>query len=111
MAGVSSRNATVSFTLTASAFDNQRFTPMIKPYDHCYYCRSPLDGNNPMTGRKTREHKQPLSRGGANDSSNVVWACYQCNQTKGDMTELEFRAWISIGRPNKREYLRAIGRR
>jgi 5-methylcytosine-specific restriction endonuclease McrA len=84
-------------------------TIVLAPYDHCYYCRAPLDGNNPQTGRKTLDHKQPKSRGGTDDPANVVPCCYLCNHTKGHMNEIEFKTWISIGRPNKREYLKALG--
>lgn len=75
--------------------------------ENCHYCGAPF-GGDPQRA-KTRDHKQPLSRGGANSPDNIVAACYLCNHTKGNMTDLEFRAWISIGRPNKRDYLKAIG--
>lgn len=37
----------------------------------------------------TRDHVQPLSRGGANEWSNVVTACSTCNWRKADRTPSE----------------------
>jgi hypothetical protein len=75
---------------------------------HCHYCRRPLGQDGPE-GTKTRDHKQPLSRGGSNHASNIVACCDKCNQTKGHMTEAEFFGWIARGRPNKFSYMREIG--
>lgn len=66
-----------------------------------------MDGGSPQQ-MATREHKIPKSRGGG-DGVNVVWACYQCNETKGNMTDAEFLNWITLGRPNKVKYMRSIG--
>lgn len=74
----------------------------------CYYCRRPMYANDPQ-GMPTNDHRLPISRGGAKTGPNVVWCCYQCNQTKADMTEDEFREWIRRGRPKKTAYLREIG--
>ena len=50
----------------------------------CYYCGEPL-------GRSYHvDHKQPLSRGGSNDRSNLCCACPSCNLRKHDATESEF---------------------
>jgi 5-methylcytosine-specific restriction endonuclease McrA len=37
------------------------------------------------------EHLQPLSKGGFHRIENVVPACQECNQRKGDLTLEEFR--------------------
>lgn len=66
-----------------------------------------MDGGSPQQ-MATREHKIPKSRGGG-DGVNVVWACYQCNETKGNMTDAEFLNWIALGRPNKAKYMKSIG--
>jgi 5-methylcytosine-specific restriction endonuclease McrA len=49
---------------------------------HCAYC---------LVGpAEELEHCTPLSRGGANDWTNVVMACRPCNRAKGTKTVLEF---------------------
>lgn len=45
----------------------------------------------------TREHLQPLSRGGKKSGSNCKPACRACNQIKGNMTLAEFRYFIKTG--------------
>lgn len=44
---------------------------------HCYWCRGALDEKYHV------DHVIPLSRGGANDPSNIVIACAPCNLSKG----------------------------
>jgi 5-methylcytosine-specific restriction endonuclease McrA len=51
----------------------------------CAYCRKP-------SRRLQREHVIPLSRGGRNDASNVVPACWTCNRRKWSRTPEEWRA-------------------
>lgn len=74
----------------------------------CHYCKRPVDFCHPHL-MPTREHRQPLSRGGAKDGVNVVVACYLCNHTKGNMTEAEFFGWLRLGRPQLKWYRRSIG--
>lgn len=52
----------------------------------CAYCGRPLEKHE-----VTIDHVIPLGRGGARkDVSNLVFACYECNQAKGNKTALEF---------------------
>jgi len=53
----------------------------------CHYCRALLDA------RKHVDHKQPLSRGGSHEPSNVCWTCPRCNISKKNKTEQEFFAY------------------
>ena len=48
----------------------------------CAYCGKAL----PLH----RDHKIPLTRGGANDITNIVPACRSCNCRKGTRTSAEF---------------------
>lgn len=48
----------------------------------CAYCLRPA--------KLQVEHCTPLARGGANDLSNRVMACWECNRAKDTMTPLEF---------------------
>lgn len=45
----------------------------------CWYCGWPLS-----SGRATLDHLRPRSRGGSDDESNLVLACWPCNRNKGD---------------------------
>jgi len=57
----------------------------------CWYCgRSFSDGATPA-----RDHQLPLSRGGEDSRSNIVWACASCNSAKSDRTVEEFRTLLS----------------
>lgn len=56
----------------------------------CHYCRRQLEGTtSSSTVRATRDHVFPASRGG----TYRVWACFTCNNLKGDMTPLEWAKW------------------
>ncbi len=57
----------------------------------CFYCGRTMTwsiGNRMATA----DHYTPLSKGGANDQSNIVAACYRCNQWKGDEDGPSFEA-------------------
>jgi 5-methylcytosine-specific restriction endonuclease McrA len=47
---------------------------------HCAYCETDF-AHDPM--RLVVEHIVPLIRGGTDDLTNVVIACWGCNQSKG----------------------------
>lgn len=87
---------------------NAKLFTRFRSGDLCPYCEQPMRWTS-FQNFPTREHRIPISRGGPKTGPNVFVACHQCNQTKGSMTEEEFRDWIKLGRPNKREYLRSIG--
>jgi len=52
----------------------------------CHYCGSGSRGGVGLTGRKatTRDHIVPVAAGGSNQWWNLVPACAECNQAKGD---------------------------
>lgn len=52
----------------------------------CWYCRTPL-----TLEEATKDHLNPISRGGEDIISNIVPACIDCNRLKGPLTEDEFR--------------------
>ena len=62
------------------------FVESIYNTEKCYYCEE-------LTPEKFRtlEHKQPLNKGGLHSSNNIVMACLQCNCSKRDMTEEQFK--------------------
>lgn len=53
----------------------------------CYYCGIKL-----TRVIATYDHVIPLSRGGVDDYSNMVWCCKKCNHSKGDRTPAEWYA-------------------
>lgn len=58
----------------------------LKEQDYsCFYCSVALDQRNASI-----DHKLPVSRGGTNEPSNLVWACLTCNKHKNAMTAEEF---------------------
>jgi 5-methylcytosine-specific restriction endonuclease McrA len=52
----------------------------------CQYC-----GEKKVVGELTLDHILPRSRGGDNSPVNIVTACVQCNNRKGDRTPAEAR--------------------
>lgn len=52
----------------------------------CDYC-----GHRGTSVTLEVDHQTPLARGGADDPSNMVTACWECNREKGTMTAGEFR--------------------
>ncbi len=56
----------------------------------CWYCGTP----SKPASRLLREHQTPKARGGTDDPSNIVSACYSCNVTKGCRTVEEFRLLV-----------------
>ena len=74
----------------------------IRPRGNCYYCQKQVfktstgrPGESLKHNEATIDHKLPLVRGGLNDLNNRVIACHQCNNTKGDMAEDEFRFYLN----------------
>ena len=74
----------------------------------CLYCGSEYPAN-----LLTRDHVQPLSRGGRDCWSNVVAACHACNTKKGGRTPEEAHMPILAVPfvPNHAEYLALSNRR
>lgn len=61
----------------------------------CPYCGDPV---------KEIDHKQPLSKGGEHTLENLQMTCLDCNRSKGDMTDEEFRL-LRSNQPKKRKGL------
>ena len=56
-----------------------RFEVMKRDGFVCRYC-----GATPMGTRLEVDHIEPVSKGGTNDPSNLVTACFECNRGKSD---------------------------
>jgi len=57
----------------------------------CVYCGCRLDVKT-----STADHMIPLSRGGANDISNIALSCMSCNSKKHDKTVAEFMEYLCL---------------
>ena len=71
----------------------------------CVYCATPLTPES-----ATIDHVLPLSRGGTHAPGNLVVACHDCNQLKGDQLPLEFFARHPQAGENFMRYARAVHR-
>ncbi len=68
----------------------------------CYYCTW-TEAGQAGTLNFEGDHMDPVSRGGADASWNIVWACIWCNRQKGDKTAGEYIAWRWLN-PQKATY-------
>ena len=67
------------------------------PIVNCAYCKRKLKPKD-----QTRDHVFPRSRGGVDDSSNIVIACRSCNEAKGDLTIAEWaKSILHYDRPRR----------
>ena len=62
----------------------------------CWFCGVEMEPPGTAPRSISRDHLTPRSRGGTNDTSNVVKACRKCNGDKGGLTLEEYRAVISL---------------
>jgi len=71
----------------------------------CLYC-----GNFFLPADLSRDHVQPVSRGGEDKWENLVAACKRCNQRKGNflLSEINMSLLALPYRPNPYEYLALI---
>ena len=81
--------------LTSSSWSRMR--RLVKSRDDavCYHC-----GKRDSRGHV--DHLIPLSKGGSDDPSNLVWSCRKCNSSKSDLTVSEWEA-KGEGGPMERE--------
>jgi 5-methylcytosine-specific restriction endonuclease McrA len=55
----------------------------------CFYCGVAFS-DEMASSQRTVDHRIARSRGGNNALSNLVFACYACNQRKRDLPEDQF---------------------
>ena len=70
-----------------TAWSWKRLSDQVKNRDGsvCQYCGAYAPGGG-------ADHVVPLSRGGTDALDNLVWACRECNSSKGDKTPKEWDA-------------------
>lgn len=90
---------------------NRRLTRICVAQDYlCHYCRRKIflhGGGKRAGGVATLDHRYPVSRGGDERRINLVAACWDCNNQKGDMLEREFMK-ILPGIKAQRELVRSL---
>lgn len=76
------------FGLTLTRQSWYRVKATIKSRDQaiCQYCGRHASDGEP-------DHVLPLARGGTDRLTNLVWACKECNQSKGNRT---LREWLGM---------------
>lgn len=70
-------------TISFQPISSRKISPERPKKTRCVYC-------GVLTKKITKDHVLPKSRGGAGDKSNIVWACFPCNQVKNDRTPEEW---------------------
>ena len=76
-------------------FTSAEWHALVERHGHkCAYCGA--------VGPLEVDHRVPLSRGGTNSTDNVLPACRNCNGTKHQLTETEFRTRIAAERDRPR---------
>lgn len=72
---------------TITAWSWKRLSEQVKNRDGsvCQHCGAYAPGGG-------ADHVTPLSRGGSDALDNLVWACTECNSSKGDKTPEEWDA-------------------
>lgn len=68
----------------------------LKQKGKCHYCDEPTDSSDAKK-QPTIDHRTPRHNGGRYTHGNPVMACWECNNTKGPLTEAEFFAAYRLG--------------
>ena len=76
--------------------DLQRLAVLIHDRFRCAYCG--YQGTFLIRGNLEVEHKIPISQGGTDVEWNLQTVCASCNKEKGDKTDTEYRAFLSVRR-------------
>lgn len=65
--------------------------------DRCYWCNATLNNTPCSPQKRTRDHLIPRSKGGTFLANNIVPACLECNNRRGDDTSwIPFHERISV---------------
>lgn len=64
----------------------------------CHYCETEMTLSLGFNRTATVDHVVPRSKGGADTNDNIVAACYDCNQKKGNMPVEKFLRLLAAAR-------------
>jgi len=71
-----------------SGLTEAKWSDLLREFDHrCAYCSALL-----VPSQTHRDHFVPFAKGGADDISNIVPACVECNKAKRDKMP---KAWFA----------------
>lgn len=63
----------------------------------CFYCQREMtegEGIHRLNTDVTVDHKTPVSKGGTDNTENLVASCARCNNEKSDMDFDAYMRWI-----------------
>ena len=80
---------------------SKQMKEILKKYEICLYCseKIQIDDYSP-------DHILPLDRGGSNTIDNIQFICIGCNRMKGNLTDEEFKWFLSFLKQNNEVYTR-----
>lgn len=78
-------------------------TYAIKDSSKCYYCSTPL-----CREKSTLDHLFPRDSGGPTLPDNLAVTCANCNNTKSNLTEEEFKLYLTLPQSKRDEFARDI---
>ena len=71
------------------------FIEVVESGFRCAYCGIEFEWGDRML-HPTIDHRIPISRGGNNGISNLVFCCWRCNRLKHDLTDGEYIYLVSM---------------
>lgn len=75
----------------------------IKGKHECFYC-----GKEIINNKATLDHLFPQDLGGPTITNNLVPSCSTCNSQKSNMTEEQYRKFLSLPITQRKQYLRDL---
>jgi hypothetical protein len=69
----------------------------------CYYCSKEIQNN-----KVTLDHLYPQNFGGPTITNNLVPSCAQCNGQKSNMTEEQYKIFLSLSSQEQKQYLKDL---
>lgn len=78
-------------------------TYKLKGKHKCFYCSSEI-----LNKKATLDHLYPQDFGGPTIPNNLVPCCMKCNNRKSNMTEEQYKKFLSLSIEKRKEYLKDL---